>query len=246
MPPLSCNREPGPEDRVGYRVGQEQARPGLPSLLWLSCGLYITAYLTRSGGGAARPTGLSSYRQTHTALSEEGAIAKQQQAFTRINESIRVPQVRLIDAEGNQAGVVETVQAKQMAEEAELDLVEVAPEARPPVCRIMDYGKYRYDREKKAKEARKKQHNVQMKTVRIKTANISEHDMAYRLGHIREFIGKGNRVKVSMRFFGRQMAYKDRGRAVMDSVAGKVDDIAAIDQEPRMEGREMSMILRPL
>jgi len=133
-----------------------------------------------------------------------------------------------------------------MAEEADLDLVEIAPDAKPPVCRIMDYGKYRYDKEKKAKEARKKQHNVQMKTVRIKTANIAEHDMEYRLGHIREFIGKGNRVKVSMRFFGRQMAYRDRGKIVLEDLAKKVEDIAAVDQMPQMEGREMSMILRPL
>ena len=133
-----------------------------------------------------------------------------------------------------------------MADEADLDLVEIAPDAKPPVCRIMDYGKYRYDKEKKAKEARKKQHNVQMKTVRIKTANIAEHDMEYRLGHIREFIGKGNRVKVSMRFFGRQMAYRDRGKIVLDDLAKKVEDIAAVDQMPQMEGREMSMILRPL
>ena len=165
--------------------------------------------------------------------------------LTRINDSIRVPQIRLIDAEGTQVGVIETAKAMEMAEQSELDLVEVAPEANPPVCRIMDYGKYRYDKEKKAKEARKKQTNVQMKTVRIKTANISEHDMEYRLGHIRQFIGKGNRVKVSMRFFGRQMAFKDRGREVMQDVATKVEDIAIVDQQPTMEGREMSMILRP-
>ena len=172
-------------------------------------------------------------------------IAKQQ-TFTRINDAIRVPQVRLIDADGSQLGVIETVSAMERAEQADLDLVEVAPEARPPVCRIMDFGKYRYDKEKKKKEARKKQHNVQMKTVRIKTANISEHDMEYRLGHIREFIGKGNRVKVSMRFFGRQMAFKDRGREVMQDVAEKLEDVAKVDQMPTMEGREMSMILRPV
>ena len=172
-------------------------------------------------------------------------IAKQQ-TFTRINDAIRVPQVRLIDADGSQLGVIETVSAMERAEQADLDLVEVAPEARPPVCRIMDFGKYRYDKEKKEKEARKKQHNVQMKTVRIKTANISEHDMEYRLGHIREFIGKGNRVKVSMRFFGRQMAFKDRGRLVMQDVAEKLEDVAKVDQMPTMEGREMSMILRPV
>jgi len=172
-------------------------------------------------------------------------IAKQQ-TFTRINDAIRVPQVRLIDADGTQVGVIETASAMERAEQVDLDLVEVAPEARPPVCRIMDFGKYRYDKEKKEKEARKKQHNVQMKTVRIKTANISEHDMAYRLGHIREFIGKGNRVKVSMRFLGRQMAFKDRGRLVMQDVAEKLEDVAKVDQMPTMEGREMSMILRPV
>ena len=172
-------------------------------------------------------------------------IAKQQ-TFTRINDAIRVPQVRLIDADGSQLGVIETGSAMERAEQADLDLVEVAPEARPPVCRIMDFGKYRYDKEKKEKEARKKQHNVQMKTVRIKTANISQHDMEYRLGHIREFIGKGNRVKVSMRFFGRQMAFKDRGRLVMQDVAEKLEDVAKVDQMPTMEGREMSMILRPV
>ena len=157
-----------------------------------------------------------------------------------------MPQVRLIDAEGEQVGIIDTSEAMQMAESADLDLVEVAPEARPPVCRIMDYGKYRYDKEKKEKEARKKTHSVQMKTVRIKTANISDHDLEYRMGHIREFLGAGNRVKVSMRFFGRMMAYKDRGREVMEEVAKQVADVAAVDQMPQMEGREMSMILRPV
>ena len=173
-------------------------------------------------------------------------IAKQQQSFTRINDAIRVPEIRLINSEGAQVGIVETSQAMAMAEEADLDLVEVAPEAKPPVCRIMDYGKYRFDKEKKAKEARKKGQAVQMKTVRIKTANISEHDMEYRLGHIREFIGKGNLVKISMRFLGRQVAYRDRGRQVMQEVADKLLDVAVVHQHPQMEGREMSMILRPL
>ena len=152
----------------------------------------------------------------------------------------------MIGSDGEQVGVIDTTQAMQMAEEVDLDLVEVAPEARPPVCRIMDYGKYRYDKEKKEKEARKKQHNVQMKTVRIKTANISDHDLEYRLGHIREFIGHGYRVKVSMRFFGRMMAYRDRGREVMEDVAKKMEDVAVVDSMPQMEGREMSMILHPI
>jgi translation initiation factor IF-3 len=156
-----------------------------------------------------------------------------------------VPQVRLIGADGAQIGVVETRKALDMAEAADLDLVEVAPEAKPPVCRIIDYGKYRYDKEKKAKEARKKQHNVQMKAIRIAGANISEHDLEYRLAHIREFLAKGNRVKVSVRFRGRMMAYKDKGRDLLADLARRLEDVALVDQEPRMEGREMSIILRP-
>ena len=156
-----------------------------------------------------------------------------------------MPQVRLIGADGEQVGVIETAQALVLAEEADLDLVEVAAEARPPVCRIIDYGKYRYDQEKKAKEARKKQHNVQMKGIRIAGSNISEHDLEYRMAHIREFLEKGNRVKVSVRFRGRQMAYQERGRDLLRGLAVKLGDVAVVDQEPKMEGREMSLILNP-
>jgi translation initiation factor IF-3 len=157
-----------------------------------------------------------------------------------------VPQVRLIGPEGEQVGVVDTARAIEIAMEAELDLVEIAPEAQPPVCRIVDYGKFRYDKEKKAKEARKKQHNVQMKGIRIAGANISEHDLEYRVSHIRDFIEKGNRVKVSVRFRGRQMAYQEKGRELLRALAVQMEDLAVVDQEPRMEGREMSLILRPI
>ena len=151
----------------------------------------------------------------------------------------------MIGADGEQVGVVETSKAMEIADEVELDLVEIAPDAKPPVCRIVDYGKFRYDKEKKAKEARKRQKNVQMKGIRIAGANISDHDLEYRVSHIREFIEKGNRVKVSVRFRGRQMAYQEKGRALLGTLATKIEDIAVVDQEPRMEGREMSLILRP-
>tara|TARA_Y100000588_G_C14082664_1_gene850886 strand:- start:139 stop:657 length:519 start_codon:yes stop_codon:yes gene_type:complete len=169
-----------------------------------------------------------------------------QKDTTRINQEIRVRQVRLIGADGEQVGVVATEEALQMAETAEMDLVEVAPEAKPPVCRIIDYGKFRYDKEKKAKEARKKQQNVQMKAVLLRTANISDHDLEYRMGHIREFIGHGNRVKVRVRFPGRQMAYQGRGQEILEQVAVQLEDVAVVDQSPKMEGREMSLILRPI
>ncbi len=157
-----------------------------------------------------------------------------------------MPQIRLIGSDGGQVGVIETARALAMAEEANLDLVEVAAEARPPVCRIIDYGKFRYDQEKKAKEARKKQHNVQMKGIRIAQPTISEHDLEYRTSHIRTFIEKGNRVKVSVRFRGRQMAYQDRGYELLKNLADKLKDVAVVDQAPKMEGREMSLILRPI
>ena len=172
-------------------------------------------------------------------------IATKENNFTRVNDEIRVSEVRLIGADGEQVGVVETSKAMEIADEVELDLVEIAPDAKPPVCRIVDYGKFRYDKEKKAKEARKRQKNVQMKGIRIAGANISDHDLEYRVSHIREFIEKGNRVKVSVRFRGRQMAYQEKGREVLGNLIKKIEDIAVVDQEPRMEGREMSLILRP-
>ena len=152
--------------------------------------------------------------------------------------------MRLIGADGEQIGVVDTARAIEIAEEAELDLVEIAPDAQPPVCRVVDYGKFRYDREKKAKEARKRQHNVQMKGIRINGANISEHDLEYRLSHMREFIEKGNRVKVSFR--GRQMAYQERDASYLISLLPKSKILQRLIKTPRMEGREMSLILRPL
>ena len=176
---------------------------------------------------------------------EDGTIVAKGKPYVRMNRDIRVPQVRLIAQDGAQVGIVDTREALQMAEAADLDLVEVAADAKPPVCRIIDYGKFQYDKEKKAKEARKKQHNVQMKAIRIAGANISEHDLEYRMAHIREFLGKGNRVKVSVRFRGRQMAYQSQGRELLTEVGQKLADVAVVDQTPRMEGREMSMILRP-
>jgi translation initiation factor IF-3 len=134
----------------------------------------------------------------------------------------------------------------EMAQAQEIDLVEVAPDATPPVCRLMDYGKYRYDQDKRTKEARKKQHQVQLKAVRIKTPNISDHDLSYRLAHIREFISQGNRVKVSVRFRGRQMEHQDRGREILNTMVTQVKDVASVDQPPKMEGREMSLLLLPL
>ena len=132
-----------------------------------------------------------------------------------------------------------------MAEESDLDLVEVAPDSRPPVCRIMDYGKYKYEQSKKVKESRKKQHNTQLKEIRFKTPKISEHDLEYRAAQARDFLGQGNKVKVSVRFWGREMAHVELGQQKLDHMIELLEDCSVVEQKAKMEGRSMSLVLMP-
>lgn len=162
-----------------------------------------------------------------------------------MNSQIRVPQVRLIAADGAQIGIVDTREALRMAEEAELDLVEVAPDARPPVCRVMDFGKYKYEQSKRVKESRKKQHVMQLKEVRLKSPKIGEHDFDYRVDQAREFLKEGNKVKVSVRFWGREMAHMELGTQKLVRMAGLLEDVGSIEQHPKLEGRSMSVVLMP-
>lgn len=162
-----------------------------------------------------------------------------------MNDQIRVPQVRVIGADGAQIGIMETREALRMAAEAELDLVEVAPDSRPPVCRIMDYGKYKYEQSKRVKESRKKQHVMHMKEVRLKTPKISDHDLEYRVDQARDFLKHGNKVKVAVRFWGREMAHMELGQEKLERVAHLLEDISVIEQPPKLEGRSMSVVLMP-
>jgi translation initiation factor IF-3 len=164
---------------------------------------------------------------------------------TRINQQIRISPVRVIDPEGEQAGILPIEQALAMAEELGLDLVEVAPMARPPVCRIMDYGKFKYEEQRKAREARKKQHQIQIKEVKMRPG-IEDHDFDFKTRHARRFLEEGNKVKVTMMFRGRQMAHPEMGREVLERVLKEVSDIAKVEMSPTMEARAMTMVLSPI
>jgi translation initiation factor IF-3 len=152
--------------------------------------------------------------------------------------------VRLIGADGQQVGVVPVDEAIRAAEENGLDLVEVAPMARPPVVKIMDYGKYRFEQAKAARAAKKKQHVIQVKEVKYRP-NISDHDFEFKTRHAREFLEEGNKVKLTLMFRGRQVTHPELGREVLDRVYEEVKDIAKIETASKLEGRNMTMVLAP-
>lgn len=160
------------------------------------------------------------------------------------NDRIRARELRVIDSEGEQIGVVSTNEALRLAEEADLDLVLVSPNAKPPVARIMDLGKYRYELQKKEKEMKKNQTTTSVKEVRM-SPTIEEHDFNTKLRQTRKFIESGDKVKASIRFRGRAITHKDIGRDVLDKLAEEVADIATVESKPKMEGRNMFMMLGP-
>lgn len=162
----------------------------------------------------------------------------------RTNEQIRTREVRLIDVEGEQKGVVPIVDALKLAQESGVDLVEIAPQANPPVCKIMDYGKYKFEQEKKLKESKKKQKLMKLKEIRMQP-KIETHDLQFKSKHIREFLEDGNKVKVTIRFRGRELAHTELGKVVLDNVCEMLGDCYNLDRKPQMEGRFMSMILSP-
>ncbi len=162
----------------------------------------------------------------------------------RINEMIRVREVRLIDNNGNQRGIIPTSEALKLAKEAGLDLVEVAPKANPPVCKLLDYGKYKFEQEKRDKESKKKQKQIKLKEIRMQP-KIDNHDLDFKSKHIKKFLDEGNKVKVTVRFRGRELAHLDRGEMVLNRVLELIGDSYSVEKPPHMEGRFMSMILSP-
>ncbi|MEB3101034.1 translation initiation factor IF-3 [Ferviditalea candida] len=161
-----------------------------------------------------------------------------------INEEIRAKEVRLVGPEGEQIGIKPLREALQMAAELNLDLVNVAPNAKPPVCRIMDYGKYRYEQQKKEKEARKNQKIVELKEVRF-SATIEEHDYQTKLRNVVKFLKEQDKVKCSIRFRGREITHADIGQKVLDRVAKEIEEVGVVERKPKLEGRQMIMILGP-
>ena len=161
-----------------------------------------------------------------------------------INEQIRDREVRLIGVNGEQLGIMSAKDAMKLAREAELDLVKIAPTAKPPVCKIIDYGKYRYELARKEKEARKKQKIIEIKEVRL-SPNIDVNDLNTKVSSARKFLQKGNKVKVSLRFRGRERDYTAKGMDVMNQFAEIVSDVAEVEKKPNFEGRSLMMVLAP-
>lgn len=163
----------------------------------------------------------------------------------QINSAIRDKEVRLIDYDGTMIGIVSAKEAQMRANERDLDLVKIAPNANPPVCKIMDYGKYLYEQNKKEKEAKKKQTIIEVKELRL-SAKIEEHDFSFKVRNAIRFLENGDKVKISIRFRGREIAYATMGREVLEKFAEAVKEFGKVDKPPVMEGRTMSMILSPI
>jgi translation initiation factor IF-3 len=163
---------------------------------------------------------------------------------TRINERIRVPEVRLIDENGNQVGIMRTQEALRYAQERDLDLVEVAPEARPPVCRVLDYSKYKYEQNQKQKAARKHQTQINVREIKFRP-KIAQHDYDTKKGHVERFLKARDKVKVTIMFRGREMAHPERGEMILNRLAEDLGELAVIEQRPQQDGRNMTMMLAP-
>ena len=162
----------------------------------------------------------------------------------RINEEIGVIRVRLVDQDGEMVGVVGRNEAIQMAMEAGLDLVEIAPNADPPVCKILDFGKFKYEAQKKKNEARKKQKVIEVKEIKLRPS-IDDHDYDVKMRSMAKFIDEGDKVKVTMRFRGRELAHQELGMNVLIRVRDDLEEVAKVEQMPRMEGRQMTMVMSP-
>ena len=159
-----------------------------------------------------------------------------------INEQIRDREVRLIGPDGEQIGVVSSREAQKIADEAGLDLVKIAPNAKPPVCKVIDYGKYRYDLARKEKDAKKKQKTVELKEIRL-SPNIDTNDLNTKMNAAKKFLAKGNNVKITLRFRGREMAHMNSSKHILDDLAEQLSDIAVVEKAPKIEGRSIGMVL---
>jgi translation initiation factor IF-3 len=189
------------------------------------------------GPRTQRLSGLASFIQT-----EEVPITRTR---TRINDDIRISPIRLIDADGQQVGIVPLDQAREQAAQAQLDLVEVAPRARPPVVRIMDYGKHLYEQQKAAKEARRKQHTYDVKELKFRP-KTDDHDLDFKVRNARRFLNKGKHVRITVRFRPRELRRPENGEQILDQVAERLEDVASVtDRDARLQGRVLQMLLEP-
>jgi translation initiation factor IF-3 len=193
------------------------------------------------GAFSARGSGAGCH---HDPREEENTISQTRTPEIRVNERIRVPQVRVVGDDGEQIGVLATREALEMARARGLDLVEVAPNVRPPVCRILDYGKYKYEQNRRARKAKKKQHQMQLKEVKMRP-KIEEHDYGFKVQHAREFLEDRDKVKLTVMFRGREMAHPELGHRLINKVIAALEDVALVESSPRAEGRTLTAVLSP-
>jgi translation initiation factor IF-3 len=175
---------------------------------------------------------------------EVRAISINRQPETRVNERIRVPQVRVIADDGQQVGVLPVREALALAQSKGLDLVEVSPTARPPVCRIMDYGKFKYEQNLRARKAKKKQHHTHLKEIKMRP-KIDDHDYDFKLRHARDFLGDRDKVKFTITFRGREIAHTEIGHELMKRIMAELQDVAIVETPPRQEGRSITAVVMP-
>jgi translation initiation factor IF-3 len=199
------------------------------------------AFTPSSPSSPSSPSGPPSFPRPRF---PRGPIPNQNKDEHRLNERIRVPQVRLIDEKGEQVGVVPTFEALQMARDRGLDLMEVSPNAQPPVCKICDYGKFKYEKKKKEQVAKKKQTVIKVKEVQLRP-QTEEHDLEYKFKNVRQFLEDGDKAKITIMFRGREIAYSDQGFKIMRQLAELVKDVAVIEAPPKLEGKKLIMVLAP-
>lgn len=183
-------------------------------------------------------------QRTRTIARKPHNAPPQRDTGPRVNDRIRAPEIRLIGADGENAGVVTPYVAMEMAQEAGLDLVEISPNANPPVCKIMDFGKFKYEQQKKEAEARKNQHIIEIKEVKFRP-NTDTHDYDVKMRSVEKFLGNGDKVKVTLRFRGREMAHLELGRKLLERVAADTVEIGKVEAMPKLEGRQMVMMINP-
>lgn len=203
------------------------------------------AFNPQSPSSPARPPGAGGPPFVPRPRFSRGPVPNQNKDEHRINERIRVPQVRLIDDKGEQLGVVPTSQALALARERGLDLMEVSPNAQPPVCKICDYGKFKYEKKKKDHAAKKKQAVIKVKEVQLRPTT-DDHDLDYKFKNIRTFLEEGDKAKITIMFRGREVAYVDQGHKMLKDLVEKVKDIGAPESMPKLEGKKLIMIIAPV
>lgn len=198
------------------------------------------AFTPSSPSSPSGPSGPSFPRSRFS----RGPIPNQNKDEHRLNERIRVPQVRLIDEVGNQVGIVPTNEALQMAREKGLDLMEISPNAQPPVCKICDYGKFKYEKKKKEQVAKKKQTVIKVKEIQLRP-QTEEHDLDYKFKNVRTFLIEGDKAKITIMFRGREITYVDQGFKIMNQLIDKVKDVGIVEAPPKIEGKKLIMVLAP-